>query len=157
MKSGVRGLTLVEILIVAMALLIVAALVLPAFSQSARREKLARCIGNLKTLHRAQAQAGASGPELGSAYWIRLKGAVGPEALRCPLVDRPDAPECQYMGPRTDPATLRDVHPIGCDGEVNHSPKGTQGGNVLLKSGEVQTEKGDSQFWGDVRAKYCRP
>ncbi len=157
MPSRNRGLTLVEVLVVVMALVIVAALFLPALSQASRRDKVARCIRNLQTLHKAQASAGPAGADLGSAYWLRLRGAVGPEALRCPLVDRPDAPECQYLGPRTDPATLRDVHPIGCDVEVNHSPDMRQGGNVLLKSGEVLTEKGDGGLWADARSKYCRP
>ena len=156
-----RGLTLVEVLVVAMALLIVVVLVLPAIAQVSRRDKVARCIGNLQTLHRAQASAGAPGAKLGVDFWLRLRTAqpplVGPEALRCPLVDRPDAPECQYLGPRADPAALKDLHPIGCDAEVNHSPNMRQGGNVLLKSGEVLTEKGDGGLWTDARTKYCRP
>lgn len=156
-SSRARGLTLVEVLVVVIVLLIAAALLLPLGSQAARRDKIARCMGNLKALHAAQAAAGPPGPNLGTAYWLRLKDRVSPETLRCPLVDRPEAPECLYLGPRTDPAELRDVHPIGADAEINHSSNGRQGGNVLLKSGEVQTEKGDSLFWGDVRSKYCRP
>ena len=161
MPSRERGLTLVEILVVVMALLIVAVLVLPAIAQGSRRDKVARCIGNLQTLHRAQASAEPPGARLGFEYWLRLRNAtpplIGPEALRCPLLDRPDAPECHYMGPRGDPAALKGVDPIGCDLEVSHSPNMKQGGNVLLKSGEVVTDKGDGGLWQDARTKYCRP
>lgn len=161
MPSRERGLTLVEVLVLVLALLIVVVLVLPAIGQVSRRDKVARCIGNLQALHRAQASAEPPGARLGFDYWLRLRNAtpplIGPEALRCPLVDRPDAPECQYQGPRGDPAALQGVHPIGCDLEVNHSPDMKQGGNVLLKSGEVVTEKGDGGLWADTRTKYCRP
>ncbi len=161
MPSPERGLTLVEVLVVLIALVIGVVLLIPAFAQVSRRDRVARCIGNLQTLHRAQAGAGPPGTRLGGEYWLRLRSAepplVGPEALRCPLVDRPDAPPLQYMGPRTDPAALSDLHPIGCDQETNHSQNMRQGGNVLLKSGEVLTEKGDAGLWLDARSKYCRP
>lgn len=150
-----RGLTLVEVLVVAIVLVVVAALVFPALAQSSRRDRVARCAGNLQALHRAQSSAPPPGASLGSEYWLRLP--VAPETLRCPLVDRPDAPACHYMGPRADPAGLNDRQPIGCDLEVNHSPNMKQGGNVLLKSGEVRTEKGDGGLWTDARAKHCRP
>jgi type II secretory pathway pseudopilin PulG len=161
MSSPRRGWTLVEALVVAIVLLVAAALVIPAVGQVSRREKVVRCIGALQALHRAQAAAGPAEGKLGMDYWRRLasgpNAALAPSALRCPLGERLDGPDCHYMGPRSDPAPLNPLQPIGCDLETNHSPNMRQGGNVLLKSGEVSTEKGDGGLWLDARTKYCRP
>jgi len=55
-----------------------------------------------------------------------------------------------------DPAKLDAKDPIGCDMPQSHSEDGGQGGNVLLKSGEVVTDH--TGIWaGATRSGKCRP
>ena len=140
---------------------IVTSLLVPAFLHGSRHNKILACEAHLQTLHRAQAAAPAAGPlDIGRAYWTRLTKSTPPlvtaEVLRCPFVEAPDAPACQYFGPAGAVSKLDPKDPIGCDMELNHSEDGKQGGNVLLKSGEVVTDH--TGVWGSAaRAGKCRP
>ena len=50
-----------------------------------------------------------------------------------------------YRGPATDPANLRPVDPIGADALDSHGPG--EGGNVLLKNGEVRASRERDGLW----------
>jgi len=161
MRRRDAGITLVEVTAAVTIVGIVVALLVPAMARSSRINDVIACRGHLKTLYEAQAKAPAPGPkEFGRAYWERLAAAnpplVSAETLKCPLVDAPDAPACQYYGPAEEITKRVDKDPIGCDLDYNHSEDGKQGGNVLLKSGAVVTDHtGD---WSTARRSgKCRP
>lgn len=159
MRRRGAGITLVEITAAVTLLGIVIALLIPAVSRGNRIEKVLACQGNLRAMHQAQLQAPAPGPkQLGSVYWLRLAETKPPllsaDRLHCPLVEDP-AP-CDYFGPGADPAALQPKDALGCDNPRNHSDDGKQGGNVLLKSGEVLTDH--TAIWaGAARQGKCRP
>jgi hypothetical protein len=161
MRRRDAGITIVEVAAAVTLVGIVLALLLPAWVRSARFEKVLACQENLRALHHASSTAPAPGADhLGSAYWVRLTKTSPPlvseKTLRCPLVQQPEAPECQYLGPASDPAKSEAKEPIGCDATHNHSEDGGQGGNVLLKSGEVVTDH--TGIWlGATRSGKCRP
>jgi len=71
---------------------------------------------------------------------------LDPSLLKCPFVEGPDAPFCQYYGPSGDLSKAAPNDPIGSDMITNHSEDGKQGGNVLLKSGSVVTDH--TGAWG---------
>ena len=161
MRRRDSGITLVEATAAILMAGIVLALLLPAFATSSRIETVFVCRGHLKTLYDAQVKAPPAGPkEFGRAYWTRLAQTtpplVTPDTLRCPFVQAPDAPPCQYLGPAEDVSKRADKDPIGCDMEHNHSEDGKKGGNVLLKTGEVRTDH--TGIWGAAtRSGKCRP
>lgn len=155
------GVTIVEVAAAVTIVGIIIAILIPIWNRSARFEKVLACQGNLRTLHQASQKAPAPrAEEFGSAYWVRLTKASPPlveeSALRCPLFHGPDAPACQYLGPSQHPEKIDPKDPLGCDLERNHSDDGKQGGNVLLKSGEVVTDH--TGIWGGAtRQGKCRP
>jgi hypothetical protein len=159
MRRRDSGVTLVEIAAAVTMLGIVVALLVPTFVRSSRLEKVLACQGHFRTLHQADQKAPApDARQVGGLYWMRLATAkpplVEPDVLLCPLVEEKAA--CHYLGPIADPATLDAKHPIGSDSDRNHSDDGKQGGNVLLKSGEVVTDH--SGIWAAaVRQGKCRP
>ena len=161
MRRRDAGITIVEVAAAITIVGIIVALLVPAWMRSARFEKVLACQGNLRALHHAASQAPPPGAdELGRAYWVRLTKTSPPlvaaETLRCPLVHHPDAPACQYFGPPSDPAKLDAKDPVGCDFPLSHSEDGGQGGNILLKSGEVVTDH--TGIWGGAtRSGKCRP
>lgn len=139
------GITLVEIMAAVTLLAIAIALLLPVQARAARYEKLMECQDHLRALHQADRKATPTkDQEIGRAYWVRLVKStpplVAPELLRCPFVEEPDAPFCQYLGPGGDVSKLDAKDPIGSDIDSNHSADRRQGGNLLLKSGEVVTD-----------------
>jgi type II secretory pathway pseudopilin PulG len=70
---GEGGITLVEGTAAITIVGIVLALLVPAFTHSARIRQVIVCRGHLKTLYEAQLKAPAPGPkEFGRAYWERL-------------------------------------------------------------------------------------
>ncbi|MBI3856019.1 MAG: type II secretion system protein [Planctomycetes bacterium] len=162
MRRRDDGITLVEVTAAITIVGIVIALIVPAISRGSRLDRLLECRGHLKTLHEAQAKAPQPGAkEYGRAYWERLTKTSPPlvsaETIRCPFVEAPEAPPCHYFGPPpVDLSTLDAKAPLGCDMELSHSEDGKEGGNVLLKSGEVVTDH--SGIWGSaVRQGKCRP
>lgn len=161
MRRRQAGITLVEVAAAVTLAGVVVAILIPAMARSSRLDKVLACRANLKTLHQAQEKAPQPGAkDYGRAYWERLAAGasplVSPETLRCPLVHHADAPPCHYFGPPGDVSKIDAKDPIGCDMEHNHSDDGKEGGNVLLKSGEVVTDH--SGVWATaVRFGKCRP
>lgn len=154
-----RGLTLVDWILLIAAALTLAALALPTWARAGRHEQLTLCRDNLKALHRAEAGAPKDPAALGMRFWTRL-GL--PEKLRCPFVPREIARPTDYLGPSQDPAGLEPDDPLGCDMPENHGEHGKMGGNVLYKSGEVRTlhprpEGVVDDPWREISRKKCRP
>jgi hypothetical protein len=155
------GITLVEVAAGVTLVGIVVALLIPAMSRASRFQRVLECAGHLRTMHGAASQAPPPGAkEIGSAYWIRLSETTPPllskETLRCPLVDSADPAASHYQGPCEDPAKAGQKEPIGCDLEHNHSDDGQEGGNVLLKNGEVLTDR-QGVWLSATRQAKCRP
>jgi type II secretory pathway pseudopilin PulG len=162
-----RGLTLAELLVVLVLLMILASLLIPAISRSIRHDKIETCASNLKFLRDAQEAyisrhpAGAS--ELGKSFWLKLSRTSPPlvdpsdrKVYLCPLREDPEGTECHYLGPAVNVTTLGPEDPLGCDELLNHSPRGKEGGNVVLKSGAIVT--GQTDVWGQCTKRgRCRP
>ncbi|HVR84537.1 MAG TPA: prepilin-type N-terminal cleavage/methylation domain-containing protein [Planctomycetota bacterium] len=142
MRRLQAGITLVEVLAAATILAIVLALLIPVQAKARRYDDLMKCQDHLHTLYEAQSKAPPTKvQETGRAYWVRLTQTtpplVAPDVLKCPFVEGPDAPFCQYYGPSGDVVKMDPKDPIGADMDQNHSADRKQGGNILLKSGEV--------------------
>jgi|SRR5579862_8827822 len=156
------GITLVEILAAVTVVAIAVALLVPIQARAARYKTVMECQAHLHTLYQAQAKAPPTKEqELGRVYWVRLTKLTPPlatpDVLKCPfLAGVPDAPFCQYLGPGGEIDKLAPKDPIGCDFDLNHSTDRKQGGNLLLRSGEVVN---DSQsLWATtIQTGKCRP
>ncbi len=166
-----RGLTLVEVLAAVVAVLMGVALLIPCFERASRHKRVEACRGRLLQLHRAMTAHYAENPvsdpdrvPLGGAFWTQFTRTspprVGAEVLRCPLVDAPGERECHYRGPGPYFGKLGEKDPLGCDEDRNHSPNAREGGNVLLRSGEVITDDNlraeEGGVWGNALTR-CRP
>lgn len=155
------GVTLVEITAAVVIVGIILAILIPVVVRAGRLERLQACEAHLHTMYEAQSKMPPTPQqETGRAYWVRLTQTkpplLGPSILKCPFVDSPDAPFCQYYGPAGDVAKVDAKDPIGCDLETNHSDDGKQGGNVLLKSGAVVTDH--TGAWGAaITGRKCAP
>jgi type II secretory pathway pseudopilin PulG len=155
------GITLVEISAAVVVVAIILAILLPVMARAGRLERLQACQGHLHAMFEAQAKAPPEPIQAsGRAYWGRLTQTqpplLDPSVLKCPFVDAADAPYCQYYGPAGDITNYDPKDPIGCDIETNHSDDGSQGGNVLLKSGSVVTDH--TGAWGAaLRGRKCAP
>jgi len=145
MSRRQAGITLVEIMAAATIVAILLALLIPIQARAARYDKLKKCQDHLHTMYEAQSKAPPTKTqEIGRAYWVRLTQTtpplLAPDVLKCPFVEEPNAPFCQYYGPSGDISKLEAKDPIGCDMDQNHSEDRKQGGNLLLKSGDVVTD-----------------
>jgi len=143
--------TLVEISAAVVIVAIVVSILTPVLVRAGRLERLQACQGHLHAMYEAQAKAPpAPTQEVGRAYWVRLTQTkpplIDPSILKCPFVEGPDVPFCQYYGPAGDISKVDPKDPIGSDMVSNHSEDGKQGGNVLLKSGSVVTDH--TGAWG---------
>ena len=139
------GLTAVELVVVITVIGIAAAVTVPALLRTGRNDLLARCEANLKALREAEIAyraTGAAAPsERGGAYWERIAAAakLKLDVLVCPLGHG------RYRGPGVDPATLPSHFPICADAPGSHGPG--EGGNVLLKTGEVRAIRERDSLW----------
>jgi hypothetical protein len=155
------GITLVEILAAVTVVAVIVALIIPVHARAARYQTLKECQDHLHTLFEAQGKAPPTKvQELGRAYWVRLTQLtpplVTPDALKCPFVEGDGAPFCQYLGPAGEIDKLEAKDPIGCDMDQNHSADRKQGGNLLLKNGQVVTDH--TNLWATtIQLGKCRP
>lgn len=161
MSRREAGITLVEILAALTVIGIVLALIIPIQARASRYQRLKECQDHLHTLYQAQSTAPPTKTqEIGRAFWVRLTQLtpplVTPNVLKCPFVEDPQGPFCQYLGPSGDIGKLDAKDPMGCDMDQNHSEDRRQGGNLLLKSGEVVTDH--SNLWATtIQLGKCRP
>lgn len=137
------GLTAVELVVVIMVVGIGAAVTVPALLRGGRNDHLARCESNLRALWKAdaahRAKAGSAPSARGRAYWDAV--AANEKDIRaCSFPGH--AP---YRGPAADPGSLRPLDPIGADALDSHGPG--EGGNVLLKTGEIRASRERDGLW----------
>lgn len=133
------GLTAVELVVVIMVLGIGAAVTVPAVLRGGRNDRLARCEANLRELWKADSTRPKGLPfEPGASYWGAVVHDI--DELACPLSNH-----ARYRGPASNPATLRPADPIGADALDSHGPG--EGGNVLLKNGEVRASRERDGLW----------
>lgn len=114
------------------------------------------CANNLKQLHTmmwnyAAMHRGSFPRERGEDFWLSLSRADPPlfdtnveGIFRCPVRGGAE-PGIDYRGPRFDMNELADGDVIGADKVGNHGED--QGGNVILKSGEVRIVDRTDLYW----------
>ncbi len=140
-----RGFTAVELLVVIIVVGIAAAVTVPALLRGKRNDLLAKCQSNLRTLGESAFVDQTMGPpikERGGGYWeaVARNTNLKTELLSCPL-----SPPSRYRGPATNPATLPPLAPFGADAVGSHGEG--EGGNVLLKNGEVRAVREEDPHW----------
>ena len=90
--------------------------------------------------------------ETGGEFWLKLSRVSPPlidpsasdDFYRCRVRDQWDRPT-DYRGPASDVNDLADGDAVGADIDGNHG-RG-EGGNVLTKSGDVQTATAEDPIW----------
>jgi peptidylprolyl isomerase len=89
--------------------------------------------------------------ETGDAFWLKLSSPKTPildpklfEIYQCP-VENVDEGGCDYRGPANNVNKMKDGDPVGADVDGNHGVG--RGGNILRKSGDVQTLSLDDRSW----------
>jgi hypothetical protein len=92
--------------------------------------------------------------ETGGNFWTKLSdpqttlidSTLG-DIYMCPLEGAPNAGDTDYRGPANNVNKSKDGDPVGADKSTNHSDDGSEGGNVLRKSGDVQTVGQNDTLW----------
>lgn len=83
--------------------------------------------------------------ETGKAFWLKLTSVSLIDTTVADIYTCPERPELakwgdtHYLGPGSNVNTLTNDAPVGCDDAVH---PGTDGGTVLLKSGDVKEHLG---------------
>jgi len=145
------------VILIASFLVLVCAYGLQAVQRAQRMARVTRCASNLRALWQTQLQYqawvcpyGPLSPKRGHEFWHQWK-RVHPSAndFDCPLSEEGRRIGLSYRGPCRDANRLKPDDPVGADREGNHGPG--QGGNVLLKSGDVREVSESDPLW--VRAR----
>jgi hypothetical protein len=143
-----------------------AALLFPAIAKATKNAKVTSCAANLRQLWTMQnnymVQFGGTqkrmSSETGRDFWLRLSkppstliDASLKDIYRCPV--KGGYSECDYRGPSSDVNLYGDGDPVGADMSENHGS--SEGGNVLLKSGDLQTVESRDRHWTLAERMTC--
>ncbi len=139
---------------------VMAALLLPAIARATRNAKVTSCANNLAqmwtmqsnymVLHGGRQKRYPS--ETGKEFWLKLSDpkvkiidASLKDIYRCPV--KGGNSECDYRGPSSDvnSSAYSDGDPVGADRTENHGS--SEGGNVLRKSGDIQSVHPTDRLW----------
>ena len=154
-----KGITLLEVIAIAVVVCILAALVLSFQERPYRMARVTSCANNLSQMWKMQmvytSQFGGPSkamPEAtGQAFWRALTTTRPPlidesvnDIFICPVLGTSDSGNCDYGGPAKKVSQLAAGDMVGADLPGNHS-EGTgdpASGNVLRKSGDVMEVTG---------------
>ncbi len=128
----------------------------PIFVRARRQSRMTACAGNLsqlwklETINKVQFGSRRAWPrKTGKSFWSLLSETDPPlversefDVFACPVRDNWSYGQIHYLGPATDLNTLGGNDPVGCDEFQNHSADGSEGGNILRKSGDLQSLRG---------------
>ncbi|MBI2899103.1 MAG: hypothetical protein HYY17_02895 [Planctomycetes bacterium] len=148
---------------------ILAALLLPAVARAKRNAKTTMCANNLSQLWKMQnnymVQYGGwekrMSPKTGGDFWLVLSDpkvnlidrSLG-DIYHCPVAGTAQSwGTCGYRGPSSNVNRYGDGDPVGADKAANHGTR--EGGNVLRKSGDVQTCGESDALWRLAETKTC--
>ncbi len=151
------------VLIIPCVIGLLAALLLPAVARATRNARVTNCSNNLHQLWKMQGgymvQYGGNHKllpyETGGKFWTKLSSSESTlidnttlnDIYMCPLEGTPNAGDTDYRGPSSNANKYKDGDPVGADQVYNHSDDGSEGGNVLRKSGDVQTVGPGDTLW----------
>jgi hypothetical protein len=160
----VRGLTLLEALILIVVLVVLVLLFLPPLAAPIKGGQVANCGSNLSqmcksmynySITKSPLEGAFPDHRFGSRFWMVLyeTGEVDdPKVFICPVMAGtvPDGKNCDYRGPKSDPNPLDAKAPIGCDKPEMHGPDPKVAMNWVAKSGDVHKVPADAARWAEV-------
>ena len=150
-----RGLTLLEIAVVAVIFALLVAILLPAIARPIKGGAHGNCGANLSQMVKAMYNYSISCEPIGSfpreplggKWWLVLhkSGDIDdPRVFMCPVRAQVTPISMDYRGPATNPNGEVANHVIGCDRSQNHAEGPL---NYVEKSGEVHRTPLDSDKW----------
>lgn len=153
-----RGITLLEMMTILFLIAVLAAIVVPSIHRANRNSRVTQCCGNIAQLWKMQDNYSVRygghdrrfPHETGPQFWLKLTrpeieliDSTLRDMLQCPVEGINQPGTCDYRGPAQDIHGYGDGEPVGADRIDNHD----EGGNVLRKSGDVQSVGSRDSMW----------
>lgn len=158
-----RGLTLLEVIVIAAVIAILAALLLPAVTPGLGEGHRIGCANNLRRLYQlgnihASTHPGEWPSLQDGGLWLSFTKSQPPllaqddlEVLLCPVKGEPKVGECDFRSPRLPFTSLAPRDIVAADLPGNHGED--QGGTVILKDGSVQEVGLRDELWKECARK----